>query len=108
MITRTKAPQLHLLAALNLFGIAIAPLEGNLAVRVRVHEHVERAIAVQLRQEGHGSGDLPEDGLDFFLDFFFGFFCGGGGRGGGSAVWSGIFLVNRFAAAAALLAGLVE
>lgn len=78
MITRTKAPQLDLLPILNLLRIAIAPLQRHLTIRIGVHEHVERAVAIQHRQEGHGCGDLSEDGLDLVLDLFFGFFDRGG------------------------------
>ena len=74
MITRTETPQLHLLPILNLLGIAIAPLDGHVRVSVRVNQDVESAVAVELRKECHGGGDLPEYRLDFGLDFFFGFF----------------------------------
>ena len=68
MITRTETPQLHLLAILDLLGVAVSPLHRHLAIGVRVHKHVERAVALQLRQERHRRRDLPEDGLDLGLD----------------------------------------
>ena len=79
MTTRTKTPQLHLLPILNLLGIAIPPLQRHLAVRIGVHQHVERAVAVERREEGHGCCDLAEYGLDVGLDLSFGFFDRFGG-----------------------------
>lgn len=83
MITRTETPQLDLLPVLDLPRVAVAPLQRHLRVRVGVDQHVEGAVAVQHRQEGHGGRDLSEDGLDLVLDLLFGFF---GGREGGFAV----------------------
>ncbi len=80
MITRTKAPELHLLSILDFFRVAVAPFQGHVRVRVGVHENVEGAVAVEHGEEGHACGDLPENGLDFGLDFgFCFFFCGSGG-----------------------------
>ena len=77
MIARAETPQLHLLPILNLLGVAISPFHRHLRVRVRVDQDVERAIArVELGKEGHGGGDLAEDGLDFELDLLFGFLGG--------------------------------
>lgn len=81
MIARAKTPQLHLLPVLNLLGVAIPPFHRDLRVRVRVNQDVERAVArVELGEEGHGGGDLAEDGLNLELDFLFRFL----GRGFGS------------------------
>jgi hypothetical protein len=68
MIARAETPQLHLLPVLDLLRIAIAPLHRHLAIGIRIHQHVERAVAVQLRQERHRRRDLPEDRLDLGLD----------------------------------------
>ena len=76
-----KPPQLHALAIDDLLGVTVAPLDGHLARRVRVHEHVERAVPLQLREKGHGGGDLAEDGRDLGLDFGFGLFLFLGCRG---------------------------
>ena len=83
MITRTKTPQLHLLPILNLLRIAVPPLHGHLAIRIRIHQHVERAVALQLRQECHRRRDLPEYGLDLCLDLGFRLFGGRSRRGAG-------------------------
>lgn len=80
MTTRAKTPQLHPLAALNLLCVAVAPLERHLAVGVGVDEHVEGAVAVELREEGDARGDLAEDCLDLGLDLGFGLFFRGGWR----------------------------
>lgn len=82
MTTRTETPQLHLLPAHNLPRITIAPLQRHLRVCIRVYQHVECALpCVELREKGHGGGNLPEDGLDLGLDlgFCFFFWCGSGG-----------------------------
>lgn len=79
MIRSAETPQLHPLAVLDLLGIRIPPLDGHIRVGVCVHQDVERAVSVQLRQERHGRGDLPEDGGDFGLDLGLGLF----GRGFG-------------------------
>ena len=69
MIARAETPQLHLLPVFNLLGVAIAPLHRHLRVGVRVDQDVERAVArIELRKEGHGGGDLAENGLDLKLD----------------------------------------
>lgn len=75
MIRSAKIPQLHLLPILNLLCIRISPFHWHLTVCIRIHQHIERAIAgVELWEESYGGGDLAEDGLDFELDLFFGFF----------------------------------
>lgn len=81
MITRAKTPQLHLLRILDLLRVAVAPLHRHLGVGIRVHEDVERAVALELREEGDRGCDLAEDGLDFVLDFLL---CLLGRRVGGS------------------------
>lgn len=69
MVARAETPQLHLLPVFNLLRVAIAPLHRHFRVRVRVDQDVERAVArIELRKEGHGGGDLAENGLDFKLD----------------------------------------
>lgn len=68
MITRTKTPQLDLLPILNLLRITIPPLHRHLAIRIRIHQDVERAIALQLRQKRHRGRDLSKDGLNLCLD----------------------------------------
>lgn len=49
MITSTKAPQLHLLPILDLFGVAIAPLNRDIGIGVGIYQHIEGAIAIELR-----------------------------------------------------------
>lgn len=78
MTLGTKPPQLHPLPILNLLGVAVAPLDGHLGRRVGIHQDVEGAVAaLELGEEGHGGGDLPEDGGDLGLDLGFGLFFGG-------------------------------
>jgi hypothetical protein len=74
MALRAEPTQLHPLAVDDLLGVAVAPLDGHLARGVGVDEHIEGAVALQLREEGDGSGDLPEDGGYLGLDLGFGFF----------------------------------
>jgi hypothetical protein len=76
MITRTKTPQLHPLPIFNLLGITVPPLHRHLTVRIRIHQHVKRAIAFELWEECYRRSDLPENGLYLGLDFCLGFFCG--------------------------------
>ena len=84
MIRRAETPQLYALPVGDLLGVAVAPFHGDLAVGVGVDQHVEGAVAGQLREEGHGRCDLAEDGGDFGLDLCFGLVgryrrgCGGG------------------------------
>lgn len=95
MTRRAKAPQLHPLAVLNLLGVGITPLDGDVAVGVGVDEDVEGAVAAELGEEGDGGGDLAKDGGDFGLDFGFGlFFVGEGGGGGGGGVLLLVSLVG--------------
>lgn len=82
MIARAKTPQLHLLPILNLLSIAVTPLHRHLAIGIRVHQDVKRAIALQLRQECHRRRDLSEDGLDLRLDLDLGFLSRGRGAAG--------------------------
>lgn len=82
MTPRAKSPQLYLFPVRNLLGVAIAPFHRHVRVGVGVDEHVECTGAVELGEEGHGGGDLPEYGLDFALDFEVGFWRGGWGLGG--------------------------
>lgn len=86
MITRTKAPQLDLLPIANLLRVAITPLHRHFAIGIRIHQYIERALAVELWEEGHRRCDLSEDRLDLGLDLCFCFF--GCGRGGGGPVRS--------------------
>ena len=75
MVARAEAAQLDALAVLDLLGVAVAPLDGHLAVGVGVDEHVEGAVAVELREERHARRDLPEDGGDLGLDLGLGLLC---------------------------------
>lgn len=84
-----EAAQLDALAVLDLLGVTVAPLDGDLAVGIGVDEHVEGAAAVQLRQEGHARGDLAENGGDLGLDLRFGLVGAAGGRGGGGGACQG-------------------
>lgn len=77
MISSAETPQLHLLAVLDILGVAIAPFYGNVRISVSVDEDVESAIAVELWEEGYGGGDLSEYGLNLGLDFLFAFLSGG-------------------------------
>lgn len=67
----TEPPQLHPLPALNLLGVAVPPLHRHLRVRVGVDQHVEGAVARELREESHRGRDLAEDGGDLGLDLLF-------------------------------------
>ena len=87
---RAEPPELDALAVLDLLGVRVAPLDGDVGVGVGVDEHVEGAVALQLGQEGDAGGDLAEDGGDLGLDLRFGFVGGGRGGGGGG---EGVFLV---------------
>lgn len=69
MIARAETSQLHLFAILNLLGVTVTPLQGNLGVGVGIDEDIEGAISIQHGQEGHRGCDLSEDGLNFSLDF---------------------------------------
>lgn len=46
MTIRAEAPQLDLLTAYNFLRIAVSPLHRHLGIRIRIHQHVERAVAV--------------------------------------------------------------
>lgn len=74
VVVGAETPELHFLGVLDLLSVAVAPFHGDLGVGVGVHQDVECAVAVEDGQEGHGSGDLSEDGLNFVLDFLFGLF----------------------------------
>lgn len=77
MITGAEAAQLNTLAIFNLLRVTVTPLDGDFAVGVGVDEHVERAVAGELGEEGYRGGDLSEDGGDLVLDLLFGLFgCG--------------------------------
>lgn len=64
MIRGAEASQLDPLSVLNFLGVRVSPLDGHVRVGVGVDEHVESAVAVELREEGDGGGDLAEDGGD--------------------------------------------
>lgn len=81
MAPRAEAAELDAFSVGNLLGVAVTPLHGHVRIGVGVHEHVERAGSVELRQECHGRGDLPEYRLDLSLDLDVGFV---GLRGGGA------------------------
>ncbi|PMB65381.1 Ubiquitin carboxyl-terminal hydrolase 14 [Beauveria bassiana] len=91
VICRAESTQLHALAILNLLGVRVPPLDGHVAVGVGIHEHVEGAVAGQLRQEGDGRGDLAENGGDFGLDLLFRLFRLGRG---GSGSTRGVLLIG--------------
>lgn len=83
MAPRAEAAELDAFGVGNLLGVAVTPLHGHVRIGVGVHEHVERAGSVELRQECHGRGDLPEYRLDLSLDLDVGFVgLRGGGAGG--------------------------
>ena len=84
MRPRLKPPQHDFLRVLHILGVAVAPLERDLAVGVGVDEHVEGAGVGEQGEEGDGGGDLPEEGLDLFLDVFVGY---RGGWGGGVEIF---------------------
>lgn len=104
MITRTKTPQLHLLPIFNLFRIAIPPLHWYFRIRIRIHQHIERAIPIQLRQESHARRNLPKYTLYFRLYLFLGFFCRRSRRG---FFWGGVLLVCGFGGVG-FLGGFIE
>lgn len=68
MVGGAEPTQLHPLAILNLLGIRVSPLDGDVRVGVGVDEDVEGAVAVELGEEGDRGGDLAEDGGDLGLD----------------------------------------
>lgn len=98
MVRRAEASQLHPLAVLNLLGVRVPPLDGDVAIRVGVDEDVEGAVAAELGEEGDGGGDLAEDGGDFGLDLGFGLFFVGeeGIVGGGGGVFLLLLLLVLF------------
>jgi hypothetical protein len=73
MVARTETPQLHLLAILDLLRIAISPLHRHFTIRIRIHQHIERAISIQLWQECDRGRYLAKNRLDLGLDFSFRF-----------------------------------
>lgn len=94
VVRGAEASQLHPLAVDDLLCVTVAPLDGDIAVCVGIDEHIEGAVAVELREEGDGGGDLAEDGGDFGLDLGFGLFLGLwllGRRSGGA--WGCVFLL---------------
>lgn len=82
MVICAEASELHLLGVFDLLRVAVAPFDRHFRVCVRIYEHIECAIPIENRKEGHGGGDLSEDGLDFVLDLFLGFLDRFGGRCG--------------------------
>ena len=92
MIRGAEASQLHPFAVDNLLCVAVAPFDGDVAVCVSVDEDVERAVAVELGEEGDGCGDLAEYGCDLGLDLGFGLFLGLLWRHDGGA-WGCVFLL---------------
>lgn len=68
MAAGAEAAELDAFRIRNLLGVAVAPLHRHVRIGVGVHEHVERAGRIELRQECHGRGDLPEYRLDLSLD----------------------------------------
>ena len=70
MIGGTKAPQLYLLASLNLLGITVSPLNGHIGIRISIHKHIESARFAEFGQECDWCGDLPEECSDLRLDLF--------------------------------------
>ena len=110
VVVGAETPELHFLGILDFLGVAVAPFDGDFGVSVSVHQDIECAVAIEDGQEGHGGGDLSEDGLDFVLDFLFGLFNrrlgiseGGDVRSRGlpevivgkDIRWPSIFLVTR-------------
>ena len=73
VVTRAKAPQLHLLPVLDLLRVTVTPLNRHVRVGISIYEHVEGAVAIELWQERDGSCDLSEDGLNLVLNLLFGF-----------------------------------
>lgn len=109
MIIRAETPQLHLLSILDLLGITVSPLDGDLRVRIRIHEHVERAIPVEDRQEGHRRCDLPENSLNLLLDLFLCLILHDRIVGVGTGfVWTSILVVPRFFRGSRRLRGSAE
>ena len=69
MARRAESSQLYPLGVLNLLGVAVAPFHRNLAVGVGIHEDVECAVTIELREERHGCCDLSKNRGDLSLDF---------------------------------------
>src|SRR3569833_248980 len=76
MARSREAAQLDALAVGNFLGVAIAPLNGHLAVGVGVNKDVESTVTGQLWEEGDRGSDLAEDGGDLGLDLGFALICG--------------------------------
>lgn len=74
MIICAEASQLYFLGVFDLFGIAVAPFNGHIRVRVGIYQDVESAVPIQDRKEGNRSGDLAENRLNLVLNLFLGFF----------------------------------
>lgn len=68
VVACAEAPELHLLAILDFFGVTVSPFHGNVRVGIGVHEYIEGAIAVQHGQKCHRRSNLTEDGLDLSLN----------------------------------------
>jgi len=92
MICGAEPPELHPFAVDNLLCVAVAPLDGHVAVCVGVDQDVESAVAVELWEEGDGCGDLAEYGCDLGLDLGFGLFLGLLWRRG-CDTWGCVFLL---------------
>jgi len=93
MARGAEAAKLHALAIDDLLGVTVAPLDGYLARRVGIHQHVEGAVALQLRKECHRCGDLAEQRCDLGLDLGFGLLGSrGGGRSGGGRAACFVFV----------------
>ena len=73
MAPRAEPAELDSFRIRDILGVAVAPLHRHVRIGVGVHQHVERAGSIELRQERHGRGDLPEYRLDLSLDLGVGF-----------------------------------
>ncbi len=72
MARRAESSQLYPLGVFNLLGVAVAPFYRDLAVGIGIHEDVECAVAIELREERHRRCDLSKNRGDLGLDFGFG------------------------------------
>lgn len=68
MVARAEASQLNFFAILDLFGVAVAPLERHVRVCIGVHQYVEGTVAIKHWQESDRGSDLAENRLDLGLN----------------------------------------
>lgn len=81
VVVGAEAAELDLLSVLDLLGVTVTPLHGDIRVGIGVDENIECAIAIENGEEGDRGSNLAENGLDLFLDFLLSLFNRLGGWG---------------------------